>query len=313
MENVVNMPVKKKKKKNPHLKFIICMLAWPVFHLICWTLFVHCMTFSMSLYRYDEYNNPIRYGFGNYAGIFNDIAKGGPIVAAFVNSLSFLPLNLCIILPLSVFFAYFLYKRIWCYKMFRVIYFFPSLINIIIMIMSFKYMFDMNFGLITMLLKAIGLGGIIPAQGFFETRFSAYAMLWLYSIWAGLGHQLVIIQGSMLRIPKSVIEFGQLDGVGIWREMFQIVIPIIFASLATMILFAITGIFNTFIQPQLMFGHYSADRYTVALSVIENTKQGNDNSRAGTAALGVLLTLISTPIMIAVRSFLNKITPDIEY
>ena len=312
MENVIKMPAKK-KKKNPHLKFVIGMLAWPVFHLICWTLFVHLMTFNMSLYRYDEFNNPIWYGLGNYEGVFIDIANGGSTTAALVNSLSFLPLNLCIILPLSVFFAYFLYKRIWLYKTFRVIYFFPSLISIIIMVMSFQYMFDMNFGLATMLIKAIGLGGIIPAQGFFETRLSAYAMLWIYSIWSGLGHQLVLIQGSMLRIPKSVIEFGQLDGVGIWREMFQIVIPIIFASLATMILFSITGIFNTFITPQLMFGHYSADRYTIALSVIENTKQGNDNSRAGTAAISVLLTLISTPIMMGVRSFLNKITPDIEY
>ncbi len=313
MENIVNIPVKKRKKKNPHLKFIIGMLAWPVFHLVCWTLFVHIMTFSMSLYRYDEFNNPIFYGFGNYEGVFLDIATGGGIVDAFVNSLSFLPLNLCIMLPLSTVFAYFLYKRIWCYKAFRVVYFFPSLINIIIMIMSFKYMFDMNFGLVTMLLKAIGLGGIIPIQGFFATRFSSYAMLWLYSIWSGLGHQLVIIQGSMLRIPKSVIEFGQLDGVGIWREMFQIVIPIIFASLATMILFAIMGIFNTFITPQLMFGHYSSDRYTVALMVIENTKQGNDNSLAGTASISVMLTIICTPIMMGVRSFLNKITPDVEY
>ena len=312
MENVIKIKAKK-KKKNPHLKFIIGMLAWPVFHLICWTLFVHAMTFSMSLYRYDDFNNPIWYGFGNYVGVFKDIAAGGNTLQALLNSLSFLPLNLCIILPLSVFFAYFLYKRIWMYKVFRVIYFFPSLISVIIMVMSFQYMFDMNFGLVTMILKSIGLGGIIPAQGFFETRLSAYGMLWIYSIWSGLGHQLVLIQGSMLRIPKSVIEFGRLDGVGIWREMFQIVIPIIFASLATMILFSITGIFNTFITPQLMFGHYSADRYTIALSVIENTKQGNDNSRAGTAAIGVTLTLISTPIMMGVRSFLNKITPDVEY
>ena len=138
MENAINLPAKKKKKKrNPHLKFVICMLAWPVFHLICWTLFVHIMTFSMSLYRYDEFNQPIWNGLDHYIGIFRDIGKGGNTLAALVNSLSFLPLNLCIILPLSVFFAYFLYKRIWCYKTFRVIYFFPSLINIIIMIMSF--------------------------------------------------------------------------------------------------------------------------------------------------------------------------------
>lgn len=312
MENVMKIKVKK-KKKNPHLKFIVGMLAWPVFHLVCWTLFAHCMTFSMSLQTYDAYDRGTFAGFYNFENVIKQISMGGPIVDAFINSLSFLPLNLFIMLPIPVFFAYFLYKRIWFYKTFRVIYFFPSLISIVIMVMSFKFMFDMNFGLVPPLLKAIGLGGIIPAQGFFETRLSAYAMLWIYTIWSGLGHKLVLIQGSMLRIPKSVIESGQLDGVGIFREMFQIVIPIIFASLATMILFAISGIFNIFISPQLLFGHYASDRNTIALHVIEQTKNGTDNARAQVAAVSVMLTIISTPIMMAVRSFLNKITPDIEY
>lgn len=312
MENVIEIKVKK-KKKNPHSKFIIGMLAWPVFHLVCWTLFAHCMTISMSFYLYDQNNTRIFVGFQNYMDFFKQIASGGQIVDSFLNSLSFLPLNLFIMLPLPVFFAYFLYKKIWMYKTFRVIYFFPSLISIVIMIMSFKFMFDMNFGLVTMLIKAIGLGGIIPAQGFFATRLSSYGMLWIYTVWSGLGHKLVILQGSMLRIPKSVIESGQLDGVGIFREMLQIVCPIIFGSLATLILFAITGIFNIFIQPQLMFGNSRSDLSTIALYVINNTKNGDDSMQARVAAISVLLTTVSTPIMIGVRSFLNKITPDIEY
>ena len=304
--------MEKNKKRQSNQRFIIGMLAWPLFHFVFFTVFINSMTLVMSFFRYSPMGDEIWYGFGNYVGIVNSIATGGNIGNALINSLSFLPLNLCIILPLSVFFAYFMYKKIWLYKTFRVIYFLPSIICIVVLIMMFRYMFDDVFGLVTNLLRSLGLEGLIPQGGFFGTRVSSYAMLWLYSLWGGLGHQLVIIPGSMLRIPKSVIESGKLDGVGIWREFFQIVIPLIFANIATLILFACMGVFNIFIQPQLMFGT-GEDKATLALLVVMQTKGGNQNAQAGAAALGMMLTIVASPLMILLRKFLNKITPDVEY
>ena len=269
------------------------------------------MTLVMSFYRYSVSGEQLWYGFGNYTYIVQSIFSGGTIGTSLLNSLSFLPLNLFVILPLSVFFAYFMYKKIWLYKTFRVIYFLPSIVCIVVLIMAFKYMFDDTFGLVTLLFKSMGLEHWIPEGGFFGTHFSSYAMLWLYSIWGGLGHQLVIIQGSMLRIPKSVIESGKLDGVGIWREFFQIVIPLIFGNIATLILFACMGVFNIFIQPQLMFGE-SSEKATIALMVVMQSK-GNENSQVGAAALGMMITVVASPLMIMLRKFLNKITPEVEY
>lgn len=304
--------MKKNKKQQSNSRFIIGMLAWPIAHFVFFTVFINAMTLVMSFFRYSPMGDEIWYGFGNYTYIIKSILEGGSIGNALVNSLSFLPLNLCIILPLSVFFAYFMYKKIWLYKTFRVIYFLPSIICIVVLIMTFRYMFDDVFGLVTNLLRSLGLESWIPQGGFFGTRVSSYGMLWLYSLWGGLGHQLVIIQGSMLRIPKSVIESGKLDGVGIWREFFQIVIPLIFANIATLILFACMGVFNIFIQPQLMFGT-GEDKSTLALLVVMQTKGGNDNAQAGAAALGMMLTIIASPLMILLRKGLNKITPDVEY
>ncbi len=301
----------KKIKKKTNTKFIVGMLAWPLFHFLFFTIFINSMTLVMSFYRYSVTGEQLWYGLGNYVGIINSIVEGGNIGASLVNSLSFLPLNMFIMLPLSVFFAYFMYKKIWLYKTFRVIYFLPSIMCIVVMIMAFKYMFDDTFGLVTMLFRSLGWENLIPPGGFFGTRVSSYGMLWLYTVWGGLGHQLVIIQGSMLRIPKSVIESGKIDGVGIWREFGQIVLPLIFGNIATLILFACMGVFNIFIQPQLMFGN-SEDKSTLALLVVNQTK-GNENARVGAAALGMMLTVVASPLMIMLRRFLNKITPEVEY
>ena len=303
--------MKTKNKKNTNTKFIIGMMIWPICHFLFFTIFINAMTLVMSFYRYSVTGDQLWYGLGNYTYIIQSIFSGGSIGVSLLNSLSFLPLNLFIMVPLPVFFAYFMYKKIWGYKVFRVIYFLPSIICIVVLIMAFKYMFDDTFGLVTLLFKSLGLESWIPDGGFFGTHISSYAMLWLYTVWGGLGHQLVIIQGSMLRIPKSVIESGKLDGVGIWREFFKIVIPLIFGNIATLILFACMGVFNIFIQPQLMFGN-STEKATIALLVVNQSK-GNENAQVGAAALGMMITIVASPLMIALRKFLNKITPDVEY
>ena len=95
--------------------------------------------------------------------------------------------------------------------------------------------------------------------------------------------------------------------------MFSIILPMIFSTVSTMILFGVMGVFTMFIQPQLLFGTTIGDRLTVPLAIVNMTKAGGKNGQSGAATLGVLLTLIGAPIMIALRAFLNKITPDVEY
>lgn len=306
------MSQKKIKKSKKDLLFITLMLAYPLAHMLFFTFYMNISNFTMSLYRYDG-DEAIFVGLYNYVNVFEDIfVDGGDIFSAFLNSLSLFPPQILIILPLSVIFSYFLYKKVWGYKTFRVIFFMPSIISMVTLVMAFKGMFA-DYGPVTTLIKKIGLGGIIPEGGWYATREDAYAMLNFFLAWSGIGYQILLIQGSMLRIPSEIIESGQLDGVGIFREMVQIVIPLVFSTIATMLLFSVSSIFTTFVQPQLLFGTGMSDRLTLPLYIVNSTKAGGKNGQASAATLGTLITLVGAPLMVGIRALLNKLTPDLEY
>lgn len=307
----------KDKKIKQHGKtgekiFIFLMLLWPLLHLAFFSGYMNISTFLMSLFRYNGGQSTF-IGFENYASLFRDIAAGSDIVAAVVNSVLILPVNIFFILPLAILFSYFLYRKVWGYKAFRVIFFLPSIISVVIMVVAFKSMFNEEFGPMTLFLRAVGLDWLAGEGGWFGSRFQAYRMLWMYILWANIGYNILLIQGSILRVPQEVIESGMVDGVGWFRELVQIIVPMVFSTISTMIIFGAISVFTLFIEPQLMFGTSKAELLTVPLYIVNATKAGGDNALASAATIGVLITLIGAPFMITLRWGLNKITPEVEY
>ncbi len=302
------------KRKNKGVTIFIClMLLWPLLHTCFFTFYMHISNLRLSLFRYDG-SNEMFVGLMNYKNILDDIfVYKGNILDAIGNSFVILPVNLLIILPLATIFSYFLYKKIWGYKFFRVVFFLPSIISVVVLIMIFKYMFDENFGPVTLLLKSLGLESLIGELGWFGTKESSYGLLAFYFVWSGLGYNILLLQGAIVRIPEEIIESGQIDGIGMTRELFQIVVPLMGSTISTMVLFGVSGVFTMFVQPQLMFGTSIGDRLTIPLYIVNMTKSGGLNGQAGAATMGVMLTIVGAPIMIFLRWFLNKITPEVEY
>lgn len=302
-----------KKIFTPYNVFIIAMLAWPMIHFLVFSVGINLGTLVMSTYRYEGETAKF-VGFQNYVNILQDIfVYKTSIRDAIFNSFSFLPLNVFVILPLSIFFSYFMYKKIAGYKIYRVIFFLPSIVSVVVLVMAYQYMFDSNFGPITKIVDALGMSWVYGQYGWFGTHDSAYFMLWLFLFWSGFGYNLVLVQGAMIRVPQEIIESGRLDGVGMFRELFVLIVPMIFPTLSTMILFGAMSTFNVFVQPQLMFGMTIEDRLTIPLMIVNMTKNGGYNGQVSAAALGVLVTLVGAPLMIGLRSLLNKVTPDVEF
>lgn len=298
----------KLKKPRGETVFIILMLAYPLAHMLFFSFYLNISNFGMSLFRYDG-DRAIFVGFYNYQNVWQDLIEGGSIFYSIINSLTLLPINLCLLLPISILFSYFIYKKICGYRAFRVIFFLPSIMSIVTLVMAFKYMFDSSFGPMTLLFESLGLGKI----NWFGTRDSAYAMLALFNLWSGVGYQILLIQGAMLRIPGEVMESGQLDGAGMATEMFRLVIPLVFSNIATMALYSVMGIFTSFVVPQLLFGVGNDKYYTLALYIVKSTGAGGKNGQASAATIGTLITIIAGPLMIGLRALLNKLTPDVEY
>lgn len=253
----------------------------------------------------------IEYSFENFTRIFRELAvDSNDITIAFWNTLLYFITNLLITVPLSYLFSYFLYKKMWGYKFFRVVFFLPSIIPGLVYVSSFREMlnFDGPIDALWVMLSGDHLPMLLS-----DPATATWAIV-VFCIWTGFGVNLLLYQGAMGRIPEEVIEAGKLDGVGWVREMFQIVTPMIWSTLSTTIILALSKIF-TATGPIVLFDEngsaLTCHMWTLSYWIFNQTY--TSSAIEYPAAVSIFFTVLSFPFVLFVRWVFSKIDPDVEY
>ena len=308
------------KRKTPLSRklFIFFMIFYQICHFLVFWLYVNVNSIFMAFQKINwKYGDPnfgkvVFCGFENFSNIIDAFKLQPDLFNCIKNSLILFAVNNFVILPIAIFCAYIFFKKIPCGKVFRVIFFLPNIISIVILTMSFAFMFNGDWGPINQGLKALGLGNIIPANGWLGDKNTAMGMVVLYCIWAGIGYNVVFLNGAICRIPTEVIESGKLDGIGMWRELCRIVFPLILPTLSTLFINGVTVIFTIFLQPKLLtsggpFDHITG---TIAYYIIEQVDGGK---LYDAAAVGLFFSCIGIPLVLGVKKLIEKVTPDITW
>ena len=159
---------------------------------------------------------------------------------------------------------------------------------------------------------------IEAAQGLSETpellgvRKYALKTILGYTVWTGFGTNLILLGGAMNRIPEETIDAGKIDGVGMLRELFQIILPMVWPTLTTVIVFAFVGIF-TASGPILLF---VGEKNTVGVSTISYwifmQVYGGASSQYA-SAVGLAFTVIALPIVFGVKLLMERLQEATEY
>ena len=221
---------------------------------------------------------------------------------AIINSLGYFPSSTLVSLPLSIITAYFLYKKIPLSSVYKVIFFIPSIISIVVMGLAFRNMFSLN-GPINSILKGLGVG-IEDIPNWFNDADITMYVLYFYSIWVGIGYNCILLFGALSRVPVEVMESAALDGCGTFREIFVICVPIMWPTISSMIIFGVSTVFTMFLHTEVLTGG-AGDSWTVTQLLMQKIKSGQNPNYAAT--LSLLLTAIAVPIVQISRHILDKI------
>jgi ABC-type sugar transport system permease subunit len=183
----------------------------------------------------------------------------------------------------------------------------------VVMVMVYSFMFDSSFGIVDTLLTKIGLGHKIPKWGWLGTRESANGLIIGYCIWAGLGGNLILLASAMGRIPEDMVEAGKIDGIGFFRELWSITIPLIGTTLSTLYMMGTTVIFTFFMQVKLISsGGPSGQTFTLMLYIVEVVK-ADTRDLSDAATVGMVIAAIGTPMVLITRWLVDKLFPAYEY
>lgn len=263
------------------------------------------MTFKV----YDYSSGTVKWGFDNYARFFKEtFNKSYPgIRTAVFNSIMF-GFNDILLILISLLLSYFFFKKIPGRSLFRVIFFLPSIISIVVYTMAYSFMFTPHTGPINLLIEALGGKAPIWLGDVWLARFLVAS----YCLWVGTGYNILIFGGAMANLNTEVIEYAKLDGVGMGRELFQIILPMIWPTLSVAFLGSVTTVFTLFLQVQLVAGGTNPfSPHTIAFLI--NSNISNPSSRNWAATIGICFTVVATPIILLVRKLIDVVGKKFGY
>ena len=305
-------------KRRSELLYVAFLLAIPILHFVVFNLYVNVDAILLTFKTYKSNLNKYVWNTGDFFLNYKDMFKlfvteGTGLALSCRNSLIFVLLNNVVLLPLSLFITYFLHKKMPGGTFFRVIFQLPSIISVVVLVMVYRFMFDSTIGFVNPLLKQIGLGHIVPKHGWLGTESSAWILMITYCIWVGFGGNVLLLSGAMSRVPSELVESAKIDGIGFWRELFKIEIPLIGGTLSTMLLLSVQVFFSYFLPVQLLTnGGPDGATQTLAMYSVKFIK-GGGSDLTKSATLGMIITLIGTPLIIASRRFFEKVFPAYEF
>ena len=292
--NDLALSKEKNRAKRHKYVFVWAMLFLPLLQFAVFFLYVNFSSIILSFQ-----NSMGQFSLINYKTFFQELFAGNEysgfeyrdaIIYSFL-----LGFNDVLLTLISTILAYFVYKKIPGRNFFRVVFFLPSIISITIYVLVYKFMLSPEMGL---------SGKIIPDLNWLtEGSFGQKLSIPLYCLWVGTGYNILILGGAMNNVPTETIENAKLEGVGRFRELFQIIIPMIWPTLMVAFLGSITTVFTLFIQVKLITGGAVGTK-TIAF-IINNLTEAQRLNFA--SAVGICFTLVSIPLVLLVKYLLNRL------
>lgn len=292
-----------KQRKLDYL-FVFVMLIVPIINFIIFWVVVN---FNSIVIAFQDPNGKTPFTFDNFVMVFNYF-KTNELRIALINTLITSGFQIVFLVPWSFILSYFLYKKIPLTGMWRVFLFLPSILPAIFLTGMFTYAITPN-GPIGNLWRFL-FGDQIPGL-LVEKDYARWTIL-VYFFLTNFGGQFILFSGAMSRIPKETLEAAKIDGVGLFREMFVMVLPLIWPTFAMILVLNFASIF-TATGPILLLNKGAGDSKTIAYWIFEQVNDSNGTSLYLPAALGLACTAVLYPIISFVRWITGKVFSDVEY
>ncbi len=276
--------MKNRRKREKNL-FILACLSPALILFFTFLIYPTIEVFRMSLFKWGGFSNNQQFvGLDNFKILWQD----ENFFRTIQNTILLIVVVTLFTVVLAVLFAAILStEKIRGNNFFRIIFYIPNILSIVVIAGIFSAIYDPKAGL---------LNAVLP---------EAWNRLWLgdqsiviYSlafalIWQAIGYYMVMYMAGMANIPASLYEAADLDGAGKIGKFFNVTLPLIWNSIRTTLTFFIISTINlSFLLVQILTDGGPDGSTEVFLSYM--FKQAYTNSSYGYGmAIGVVIFIFS--------------------
>lgn len=304
-------------QRRKDLIFVLCMLAVPFANFLVFWLWPNFRSILIA------FQLPTVEGFTlfNFERFFKELASNvtGPRIWKMIdNSFIMFVVGTFISLPMVLVMSYIMFKRVRGYKIYRILFYLPSIIGGTVMTQIFRTMV-MTGGPIEriLLMLKVPLSEVTQYTGLLGSPETGMLMMVIYTLWTGVGINMIMFTGAMNRVPHDLFESARLDGVGFFREFFDIVLPLIWPTVTTMVVFSMVGIFSNAGLVMLLApdndATWNIGYYILKYTMGANTTVTKIDGFNYPAAIGLVFTLVNIPLVFGVKALCDKISKNVEY
>ena len=221
-------------KAQADKRFVIGLVALPLFVYLVFFLIPCFAGLLFGFTDFGGYSLDIKWvGFYNFKKIFADAA----FKKAIVNQLKLYLGTVLICFPLAFVSAIALTrnKALKENDLYRILFFFPSTVPMLIIAILWMVMYNPSFGVFNTVLTGLGLQ---PVQWLASSKMVMWSVL-LIVIWREFGFYLVYFMAAVSNIPQDIYEAAYIDGASEWQQTTKITIPLTWDVITTAMLFFI--------------------------------------------------------------------------
>lgn len=230
-------------RRREALWFYIIILPWVIGFFI-FTAGPMIYSFYLSFTDWDLFTPAQYVGLDNYERLFtHDEMFRTSVYNTFYYALISVPLNLVV----SLFLAYLLNRPLRGMRLYRTMYYIPSVVPIVAVTLLFKWVMAPDTGLINRALGVIGIDG--PAW-LLDPAWVKPALI-IMSMWA-LGSSLVFLLAGMQGIPEELYEAAAIDGANQGQQFFKVTLPMLSPVIFFNLIMGIIGSLQTFSQVYIL-------------------------------------------------------------
>jgi len=222
-------------------KVAIVVGILPAFILyVVFAIYPILQSFYYSVMEWNGFNEMTFIGLDNFKKLFSD-----PL---FWNSVKN---NIYVVLasvlgqvPIALFIALLLNRKIRGAKLFRTIGFLPVVLSTVVISLTWSLIYNSRNGLINEMLRAVGLDSL--AQNWLgDTTWTMIAVL-VVVVWQFVGLYMIIFLAALQNVPGEVLEAAKMDGASEWATTWKITVPMIWDTILVAIILCISGSLKTF-------------------------------------------------------------------
>lgn len=229
------------QKRRESITFYLSISPWLI-GFFCLTLGPMLVSLYASFTSWDLLSNPVWVGLDNYTRMLEDRRFLQALKVTGIYTLAYVPLDMAGGLLLAMLVR----TRLPGVKIFRTIFYLPTVFSGVAFVVVWMWMLNPNGGLINLALSHFGIQG---PRWLLDPKLALWSLV-MMSFW-GWGRSMVLFLSGLLSIPGELYEAAAIDGASAGRQFWKITIPLltptIFFNLVLSIIMTIQTFTNAFV------------------------------------------------------------------